>query len=247
MKNGILLLVLSLFLFTQLLFGGSSLQPVQLTCEYLENPLGIDIVKPRLSWNFLTAERNQFQTGYEILVSDNEKDNSLFNGNAWQTGKIKSDQNIHIGYNGITLRSFTKYFWRVKVYDKNGEASSWSSIATFETAALQLNDWQAKWIGDGSTNPERDEDYYKEDRMPLFRKEFIVQKKIANARLYVSGLGYYEMFLNGAKVGDHVLDPGFTTYKKKVLYAVYDITALLKKGDNTAGIMLGSGWWNPLP
>ncbi|MEP6947673.1 MAG: family 78 glycoside hydrolase catalytic domain [Ginsengibacter sp.] len=247
MKKEILLLSLFLFLSIQSTFATPSLQPVRLTCEYLENPLGIDIIKPRLSWNFLTSERNQFQTGYEILVSDNEKDVKLLKGNVWQTGKIKSDQNIHIEYDGKALRPFTKYSWRVKVYDKNGTASSWSSIATFETAALQVSDWQAKWIGDGTVNPERDEDYYKEDRMPLFRKEFPVQKKIANARLYVTGLGYYEMFLNGAKVGDHVLDPGFTTYRKEVLYAVYDITAMLRKGDNTVGIMLGSGWWNPLP
>jgi len=112
---------------------------------------------------------------------------------------------------------------------------------------LNTEDWKAKWISDGSKNPEHDEDYYKDDRMPLFRKEFDANKKIASARLYISGLGYYETYLNGNKIGDHVLDPGFTTYKKQVLYVVYDITSMLKKGKNVAGVMLGNGWYNPLP
>ena len=247
MKNRIIILFLLVFLSTRLVFASSSLQPVHLTCEYLENPSGIDIARPRLSWNFIAAERNQSQTAYEIIVSDDEKSSRLLKGNTWQTGKIISDQNILIECDGIALKSFTKYFWRVKVYDRSGLPSSWSSIASFETAALQTSDWQAKWIGDGRMNPEKDEDYYKDDRMPLFRKEFIAQKKIAAARLYVSGMGYCEMFLNGKKVGDHVLDPGFTTYKKQVLYVVHDITTLVNNGKNIVGIMLGSGWWNPLP
>ncbi|MEO8764022.1 MAG: family 78 glycoside hydrolase catalytic domain [Ginsengibacter sp.] len=247
MKHRILLISLFIFSFIQVVNAASSLQPFHLTCEYLENPLGLDMAKPRLSWNFLSAGRNQSQSAYEIIVSDNEKNTRSCKGNIWETDKISSDQNIQIEFSGRPLKSFTKYFWRVRVYDNNGTASSWSTTATFETAALLASDWQAKWIGDGRKNPEKDEDYYKEDRMPLIRKEFVVPKKIAQARLYISGLGYYEMFLNGQKIGDHVLDPGFTTYKKQVMYVVYDITPSLHNGRNVAGIMLGSGWWNPLP
>ncbi len=102
-------------------------------------------------------------------------------------------------------------------------------------------------ISDGSKNPANDSDYYKQDRMSLLRKEFTAAKKIESARLYISGLGYYEAYLNGKKIGDHVLDPGFTTFRKEVLYSVYDITSMLKRGSNVIGCMLGNGWWNPLP
>ncbi|HZK65882.1 MAG TPA: family 78 glycoside hydrolase catalytic domain, partial [Puia sp.] len=167
-------------------------------------------------------------------------------GNIWSTGKIASSQSIQVAYQGKPLRSFTRYYWRVKVFNQRHDASSWSEINWFETAMMHADDWKAQWINDGSTLP-KIESYLKEDRMPLFRKVFPVTKQILSARLYISGLGYYEAYLNGNKIGDHVLDPGFTTCSKEVLYAVYDIGSLVKKGNNVAGIMLGKGWYNPLP
>ena len=181
------------------------------------------------------------------MISDNEKDLRSDNGNIWSTGKISSSQNINVEYKGEPLKSFTRYYWKVKVYDENAVASLWSRPAWFETAMLHAGDWNTKWINDGSKNPANDSDYYKQDRMPLLRKEFSASKKIESARLYISGIGYYEAYLNGKKIGDHVLDPGFTTYRKEVLYSVYDMTAMLKRGNNVMGIMLGNGWWNPLP
>jgi len=228
-------------------FATSSLQPTRLSCEYLVNPLGIDVASPRLSWIFSNNGRNQYQSAYELIVSDNLKDVQQNEGNIWSTGKVTSKQNIQVEYAGAALQSFKRYYWRVKTYDQNNEASEWSQVNWFETAMLNQTDWKAQWISDGSRNPERDEDYYKDDRMPLFRKEFSTNKKIAAARLYISGLGYYEAYLNGNKIGNNMLDPGFTTYKKEVLYTTYDITSMLKKGSNVAGVMLGSGWWNPLP
>ena len=224
------------------------LQPINLTCEYLQNPLGIDITKPRLSWNFNAAERNQSQTAYEIIVSDNEKDCKATKGNIWQPGKIIGTDNIYVEYAGKSLRPFTKYVWRVKVYDKNGAACEWSAVASFETAALQPGDWQAKWIGDGSKQFEKDEDFYKDDAMPLFKKQINIRKKIALARLYICGLGYSEVYINNKKIGDHLLDPGFTAYSKQVLYVTYDVTrSFTGNANNTIGIMLGNGWYNPLP
>ena len=237
-------------LFISSLFGATAfagLQPIKLTCEYVENPINIDIPKPRFSWTLTSTERNALQTAYEIIVSKDRSDIEKGKAAEWSSGKIISSENIHIEYGGVTVTSFTKYYWRVKVYDQNGAASSWSAVNTFETAMLSPEDWTAKWISDGSKNPENDEDRFKEDRMPLFRKTFKGNRKIAAARLYISGVGYYEAFLNGIKVGDHVLDPGFTTYKKQVLYAVYDVTHMIRQGENVAGISLGSGWWNPLP
>jgi alpha-L-rhamnosidase len=230
-----------------IVFAASPLMPVKLTCEYLINPLGIDSKKPRLAWQLESKERSQFQSGYELIVSDNLGDIQKLIGTAWQPGKIKSAENIQIEYAGSELKSFTKYYWRVKVYDKAGQASSWSAVNSFETAMLNPYDWKAKWIGDGSKLPGRDEDYYKDDRMPLFRKDFFANKKIKAARLYISGVGYYEAYLNGNKVSNDLLQPGFTTWKQQVLYSVYDISSMIKKGKNTAGLMLGNGWWNPLP
>lgn len=232
-----------------LVFNGVALplQPDKLTCEYRRNPLGIDTRVPRFSWTLIGNERNQLQASYEIIVSDQLIDVQQGKGVAWSSGKINSSQSIQVEYAGSSLKSFTKYYWRIRVTNQKNELSAWSNANWFETAMLDTGDWEAKWINDSSSNPARDEDYYKDDRMPLLRKEFTAGKKIASARLYISGLGYYEAYLNGKKIGDQVLDPGFTTYRKQVLYSVFDITNMLGKGKNVAGVMLGSGWWNPLP
>ncbi len=223
------------------------LQVAQLSCEYLENPLGIDVTKPRLSWTFSTTARNQSQSAYEIVLHTDQKQLDQNKAATWSTGKISSSQNLHIEYTGPALQSFTRYFWKVKVYNQNGEASEWSKTAWFETAMLSPKDWQARWINDGSTPPAQEEKYYEDDPMPMFRKPFAVGKKISSARLYISGLGYHEAFLNGQKIGDHVLDPGFTTFRKQVLYVVHDISSQVQKGNNIFGVQLGNGWWNPLP
>jgi alpha-L-rhamnosidase len=246
MTNKMRLLFFSFLLASQL-FGKTAFQPVRLTCEYLENPLGIDMETPRFGWNISSAGRNSLQSAYEIIVSDNEKLIGTGKGNSWQTGKVISDESIQIEYAGKPLRPFTRYYWKVKVYDKNGLGSAWSQLASFETAALKPEDWKAKWIGDGSRQFEKDEDFYQKDPMPLFRKQINIAKKIAAARLYISGLGYSEVYINDQKIGDHLLDPGFTVYRKQALYVTYDITAALKNKNNMLGIMLGNGWYNPLP
>lgn len=227
--------------------SASPLEPSGLTCEHIISPLGIDIAYPVLSWKFHASENGQYQSAYELIVSDNRGDVEEYKGNVWGTGKIQSDENINIEYKGAPLRSFTRYYWRVKVYNQDNVASAWSDVAWFETAMLNPADWQASWIGDGSIQPGKDEDHYKRDRMPLFRKAFSTPKKISSARLYISGAGYYEAHINGNKIGDHVLDPGWTTYKKQILYVTHDITPHVLTGKNIAGIMLGNGWWNPLP
>lgn len=229
------------------MLGAQSVQPVNLTCAYHTNPLGIDAVSPRLSWNIHSSLRNQFQSAYEIEVR--EASLSAPDGSAliWQSGKVPSGQTLHIEYQGPALQSFTRYYWRVRVYDPQDKASAWSEAAWFETAMLSPNDWGAKWIGDDKPAPVKEEDFYTADPMPVFRKVFEASKKIRQARLYITGLGYYEAWLNGKKVGDHVLDPGWTKYDQQVEYAVYDITGLMKRGKNVAGLMVGNGWYNVLP
>lgn len=226
---------------------GASLQPDRLSCEYLQNPLGIDVQRPRLSWTLTASGRNRQQSAYEIVVSDNAAGLVQAKGNAWATAKVYSSQSLNIVYAGPALQAFTRYYWRVKVYDQNGQASSWSSVAWFETAMLKTTDWQAVWISDGTKQFERPEDFYGDDPMPLFRKAFHAGKRVASARLYVCGLGYYEAYLNGQKISDHMLDPGWTTYKKQALYVTHDITAQVRQGSNVIGFMLGNGWYNPLP
>ncbi|HEX8039881.1 MAG TPA: hypothetical protein VF490_12060, partial [Chryseosolibacter sp.] len=164
-----------------------ALEPAALTCEYLSNPLGIDAKKPVFSWKFTARGKNEKQAAYELIVSDGEASIRAGKGNTWSTGRIESDQNVNIVYEGADLRSFTRYFWRVRVYNDRGIASAWSDPAWFETAMMDPADWQAKWVGDGSANPAKDEDYFREDRMPLFRKQFTAAQKIASARLYISG------------------------------------------------------------
>ena len=225
----------------------ASLKPDKLTCEYVKDPLGIDLLTPRLSWTLLSKERNQKQSVYELIVSDNIEAVEHFDGNMWTTGKITSSESQHIVYRGLPLKSFQRYYWRVKVYDQNNRPSPWSKPAWFETALLPGTDWQAQWIGDGSSQFTKDEDFYREDPMPLFRKLFYSGKKVVSARLYISGLGYYEAYINGKKVGDRILDPGWTDYRKQVPYSVYDITDAICQGTNAVGIMLGNGWYNPLP
>ncbi|MBX2925345.1 MAG: family 78 glycoside hydrolase catalytic domain [Chitinophagaceae bacterium] len=221
--------------------------PGKLTCEYIENPLGISTGEPRLSWTLESSLRNQRQSAYELIVSDNFKDIQAAKGNVWTTGKITSSQSLHIVYAGSPLRSFTRYYWRVRVHNQDDAASGWSQPAWFETSMLAQSDWQASWIGDGSKQFTSSEDFFKEDPMPLFRRTFTTKKKIAAARLYISGLGYYEAYINGQKVGDHVLDPGWTNYSKQYLYIVHDITQHMRNGANAAGIMLGNGWYNAAP
>ena len=225
----------------------SPLQPAMLKCENIQNPLGMDSYHPRLSWQLTASGKGQFQSAYEIILSDNKSSIDQNKGNLWLSGKVVSIQNKQIGLNEIELKPFTRYYWRVRIYNQDGLISDWSEVAWFETAMLNGKDWQAKWISDGSVQPAKDEDYYKDDPMPLFRKEFSADKKIQSARLYITGLGYYEAYMNGKKIGDHELDPGFTTYGKEILYSVYDITNNLKKGKNVIGVMLGNGWFNPLP
>ena len=168
-----------------------------LTTEYLNQPLALDTKEPRFGWNIASTKRDVYVGAYQIVVAKSIA--ALNEGKEWNSGKISSRNAVSATYNGQPLRSFATYYWRVKVWDEGGNASPWSETASFETGALSPSDWTAKWINDGSKNPERDEDYYKPDRMPLLRKQFPATKKVSTARLYVSGVGYFEPYLNGKK------------------------------------------------
>ena len=198
--------------------------PAALRVEDLENPLGVDVAQPRFSWVIPLQGRDQRQAAYQILVS---RSPDVTQGDVWDSGRVNSDQSVGVRYSGKPLESGTRYYWKVRYWDREGRASPYSKIAYFETGLMNPSDWTAKWIAGGNQ----------------LRKEFRLEAAPVRARAYVAGLGYYELRINGRKVGDHVLDPGWTTFEKRVLYSTYDVTDYLRAGDNAVGLMLGQGWY----
>jgi len=218
-----------------------------LRCEYRANPLGIDIQNPRLSWIPESNVRSQRQTAYQVIVASNQQNLDKGYGDLWDSGKVNSNESLHVVYQGKALKSEVRCYWKVRVWDKDGKVSKWSKPAWWEMALLNSNDWNGRWINDGKKNPAEDADFYKDDPAPIFRKEFELSKSVKQARLYISGLGYYQAYLNGRRVGDSQLDPAWSVYSKRVFYSTYDVTAQIKTGRNCIGVMLGNGWYNPLP
>lgn len=223
--------------------------PYSLKTEYLTNPLGIDVPNPRFSWLLKSETRGMRQYAYRVIVATSKEMLEEGLGDMWDSGKVVSDENIHIEYAGKKLLSSTRYWWQVRCYSHAEETGNTSETAVFETALLEPSDFICGWTGTEE-----------ELSSPIFRREFSLEKKAAQARAYICGLGYYEMYINGQKAGDHVLDPNWTDFdnrtlqdliypyedntRKRALYAVYDITSLLNSGHNAAGIMLGNGWYN---
>lgn len=208
-----------------------------LRCEYKKNPLGIESPDPRLSWKIYSGEMNQVQTAYQILVASSPQLLSPDKADLWNSEKVFSDQSIQVKYSGKPLVSRQQCFWVVKIWDKDGKETKWSSPGYFEMGLLEPTDWKAEWIKTAFILNEN-------TCLPLFRKEFNITKKIKSGRLYCTSHGLYEFYLNGEKVGDELFTPGWTSFEKRLQYQVYDITGMLNDGVNAAGIMLGNGWWN---
>ncbi|MDB5026259.1 MAG: Bacterial alpha-L-rhamnosidase [Mucilaginibacter sp.] len=204
-----------------------------LLCENRINPLGMDVTHPRFSWKLVADKRNEMQTAYRVEVS--EKAN--FSGHVWDSGKVPSDSSVFITYKGKPLQSGKKYFWRVKVWDNTGKASVWSTASWWQTALFNTSDWKAKWITPGYTEDTTNRP------SPLMRKQFTVGKKIRSAVAYITAHGLYEAQINGQRIGDAYLTPGWTSYGKRLQYQTYDVTSLLKEGNNAIGVMLGNGWY----
>ncbi|HLK15896.1 MAG TPA: family 78 glycoside hydrolase catalytic domain [Fimbriimonadaceae bacterium] len=219
-----------------------------LRCEYRSEPLGIDAAHPRLSWVLRCSpeQRGQEQTAYRILVASSASLLNRNRGDLWDSGAVSSRDQNNVGYAGTPLRSGQTCYWKVRVWSGD-EKPTWSRPARWEMGLLRPSDWLAQWIDDGRRSPATDEGFYADDPAPLFRKEFTARAPISRARLYITGLGYYEASLNGKRVGDHVLDPGWTKFDRRTLYSVYDVTRALGRGKNCLGVMLGNGWYNPLP
>jgi alpha-L-rhamnosidase len=214
--------------------GTSGLSITDLKCEYLSDPLGIDVRNPRLSWVLHSSQRGQKQTAYQVLAASTPERLAKDEGDLWDSGKLESDQTTHVVYRGKLLQSQMVVDWKVRVWDKDQRPSAWSKPALWTMGLLEPSDWRAKWIAPADTNP---------SASPMFRKEFSLRRTVDRATLTVTALGLYEVRINGQRVGDHILAPEWTDYHKRVQYQTYDVTNLLLTGGNAVGVVLGEGWY----
>lgn len=212
--------------------GHSDITVKELRCEYAVDPLGIDTEKPRFSWTLESNRRGQKQTAYQIIVASSAEKLERNKPDKWDSSKVVTERSVSVEYGGSALNSGEMCWWKVRCWDKDGNAGQYSDAASFEMGLLRETDWQGKWIGTE-----------KGISSPLLRREFAITKKVKQARVYVSGLGWSELYINGKKVGDHVLDPATSEYHKHTLYVTHDVTDLLSSGGNAIGVMLGNGWY----
>ena len=205
-----------------------------LKSEHLENPIGIDSPNPRLSWQLNDERQGAKQTAFRIIVGTDSINVHNGQGNSWDTGKMESED-ILVAYAGKALDYQTRYYWKVIVWNHEGEQSH-SPVCFFETGMMGIRNWQGAWIGDG-----KDIEY---KPAPYFRKGFTINKTIQSARAYIAVAGLYELYINGEKVGDHRLDPMYTRFDRRNLYVTYDVTKQIENGQNAVGVLLGNGWYN---
>jgi alpha-L-rhamnosidase len=255
--------------------SSSSISPINLTCEYDTNAV-IDIQNPRLSWinDNVKDMQGAAQTAYQVRVAHGNDD---FSNPVWDSGKVSSDESAFIVYDGEPLQSRSTYFWQVKVWDENGKASSWSKPASWHVGILSDDEWKGKWIGapwQGNDSHDAVSGRYpgqycivdhfptSDHPAPLLRKAFNVSKKVKEARFYGTGLGYFELYVNGERIGDEYFAPNQTNYDVRpnlnkryipvvdpfeeylVMYLTYDLTDIITKGENVFGVILGNGFYD---
>jgi len=215
-----------------------------LRCEYRINPQGIDEAQPRLTWRLESSEPGQKQTAYQILVASSADLIHANTGDLWDSGIISSGETINIAYAGKSLASRQQCFWKVCAWDKDGKAQ-WSELATWTMGLLKPEDWQADYISFRDTTP------VWKDTTKLFlppahqyRREFAAKKNIRRATIYSTALGIYELYLNGQRVSDARFAPGWTDYHQRAYYNTYDVTPLVKRGNNALGAWVGDGWYS---
>ncbi len=216
----------------------SDMTPVRLRCEYQERPLGIDVLHPRLSWQFETERQGAAQAAYEVLVASSIMSLDQDEGDLWSSGRVELDQSIHICYEGRALNSAERVFWKVRIWDESGTESRWSSPAQWEMGLLERSDWQAEWIGSSLAGGQRTA-----VPAPFLRTEVSLTRQPVEARLYATALGVYEFYINGRRVGEDFFAPGWTDYRQRVQYQVYDVSHLLTEGENVLGAVLSDGWY----
>ncbi len=230
----VLFVAVNFLLFCQQLTNNKKLQIENLTCEYLENPLGIDIVNPRLSWQLQSGQRGEKQTAYHLIVASSQENLDKNIGDLWDSGKVNSDQSIHVEYDGKPLGSRAVCYWKVRVWDKDGNPTPWSQPARWTMGLMDLADWSAQWIGSPYSVT-----------APWYRSSFQLDHLPEQAFIYLVPLGYFELYINGEKVGSEVLAPAVSNFSKRTYYQTYDVSKYLKKGRNSIGVWMGTGWYSP--
>jgi alpha-L-rhamnosidase len=204
-----------------------------LKCEYATNPIGLDILTPQFSWQIHSEQRGTKQRAYQIVVARSLEDLTIGSRFLWDTGKVPSGKSAGILYAGPALESRKRYYWHLRIWTSRDSVIQSSDPVFFEMGLLKPSDWRASWIGSPAKWS---------GRVLYFRRAFQTEGRVKQARAYISGLGYYVLYINGLRVGDHVLDPGTSDYSKRVLYATYDIAPLLEES-NALGVMVGPGWY----
>lgn len=217
--------------------GAASLEPVDLTCEYLRDPVGVDVLQPRLSWKLKSDMRGQKQTGYHLIVASTRDKLDQNLGDLWDSGEVLTDQSIHIPYQGHPLLSNLRCYWKVRVTGIQGEQSEWSEPAEWTMGLLQPEDWKAKWI---SHDPGEKKLSY-----PWVRHTFEVNEDVEQALIHVNTASYYALRINGRKVSPDVLTPGVSKVDKRFLINSYDVSSHLVTGENCISLWMGLGWYQP--
>lgn len=231
-----------LFLLLCFAFGGlqATVKVAGVRCEGLENPVGIDQKNPRFSWRLEADNRGVIQTAYQILVASSEENLTPEKADLWNSGEVKSEQCLYIPYQGKKLQSNGRYYWKVKIWTGK-EESAWSMPAHWTAGLFSENDWKAQWIGMDKASPWDSETQFSRLSARYLRKEFACKRPVRRATVHIAGLGLYELYFNGKKIGDQVLAPAPTDYRKSILYNSFDVTDALQEGDNVAGVILGNG------
>lgn len=231
------------FLLFHLVSGAQALKVRRLLCEDVREPLGMDILTPHLSWELRSELRSVIQTAYRVIVASSPENAARGVGDLWDSQKKTSQNSVRVPYGGAALHSRQECYWKVMVWTADGKVSAWSPVAHWSMGLLTTPDWSARWIGyDGVfSSAERPDDRFTRVAARYLRKEFVAAGKIKKAMAYISGVGLYELYLNGVRVGDQVLAPGPTDYAKRVFYNTYDVSSLLRSGPNAIGVILGNG------
>lgn len=234
-------LILADVVFTTCTNSNFALTPVNLRTEYKIDPV-VDAENPRLSWELTSEVRGQFQTAYQILVATSTELLEADKADLWDSEQVSSNATNQLEYAGKPLQSRTVCFWKVRSWDKKGNAGAWSSVAKWEMGMLNKADWQAEWIGNDLTALGKGKTYHLPPS-PFFRKETELKPGVKSARLYVTSLGLYEFHINGKRIGNDYFTPGWTDYNKRVYYQTYDITSNVSEGKNAFGAILADGWY----
>jgi len=232
-------ILISLLLILSLQEINAQIEVQNLRCEMLVNPLGIDVKEPRLSWQIVSNQRDVQQTSYQIFVASSRELLSKNEADVWNSGNQNSSQSIHIRYSGKPFESGKKYFWKVKVVTNKGEATT--EPVFFSMGLINEKDWKAKWIGYDKASPWDSITQWSRLSARYLRKEFQSSNSVKRATVYISGLGLYELYINGKKIGDQVLAPNPTDYRKSFFYNTHDVTEQIKNGKNAIATVLGNG------